>query len=218
MKPCHFSILYTLCLYKITKTLTSDISKNTFPATTSYKELADIFGNFFVDKVNKIRSQFQHDENYNIPTRNCKTLLNFQTITEEELFKTIKTMKSTTSSNDPCNTKCILNFSQILVPVWTNIINKSVVEGSVLKCWKEAIVLPVQKNHNLGMDLTNYWPISNLTFFSKLIDKVILNQLWNHFKTNKLLPNYQSAYRANHSTGTAILNFCENILQNVEKT
>ena len=126
-------------------------------------------------------------------------------------------MKSTTNSNDPCNTKFILNFSQILVPVWTNIINKSIVEGTVLKCSKEAIVLPVQKNHNLGMDLTNYQPISNLTFFSKLIEKVILNQLWNHFKTNKLLPNYQSSYRANHSTEAAILNLCDNILQNMEK-
>ena len=171
-----------------------------------------------MDKVNKIRSEFQHDENYNILTRNCKILLNFQTIVEDELFKTIKTMKSTTSSNDPCNTKFILNFSQILVPVWTNVINKSFVEGTVLNCWKEAIVLPVQKNHSLGMHLTNYRPISNLTFFSKLIEKVILNQLWNHFKTNKLLPNYQSAYRSNHSTETAILNLCDNILQNMEKT
>ena len=49
------------------------------------------------------------------------------------------------------------------------------------------------------------------------MEKIILNQLWNHFKTNNLLPNYQSAYRANHSTETAILNLCDNILQNMEK-
>ena len=133
----------------------SDTSENTLPTATSPKELANIFDNFFVDEVTKIRSKFQWDENYQIPTRNCKTLLNFQTITEEELIKTIKTMKSTASSNDPCNTEFILNFAQILAPVWTNIINKSVEEGTILKCWKEAIVLPVQKNHNLGADLTN---------------------------------------------------------------
>ena len=98
-------------------------------------------------------------------------------------------MKSTTSPNDPCNTNFILNFSKILVPVWTNIINKAIEEGTDLKCWKEAIVHPVQKNHNLGTNLTNYRPISNLTFFSKLIEKIILNQLMNHFRTNNLLPN-----------------------------
>ena len=203
-------------LYKITKSLTSDTSENTLPTATSPKELANIFANFFVDKITKIRSKFQNEENYQIPIRNCKTLLNFQTITEEELIKTIKTMKSTTSSNDPCNTEFILNFTKILAPVWTNVINKSIEEGTVLKCWKEVIVLPVQKNHNLGTDLTNYQPVNHLTLFSKLIEKIILNQLWNHFKTNNLLPNHQSAYRANHSTETAILNLCDNILQNME--
>ena len=86
------------------------------------------------------------------------------------MIKTIKTMKSTTSPNGPCNTNFILNFSKILVPVWTNTINKSIEEGIVLKCWKVAIVHPVQKNHNLGTNLTNYRPISNLNF---------------HFKTNR---------------------------------
>ena len=73
------------------------------------------------------------------------TLSNFQTITEEELFKTIKTMNSTTCSNDPCSTKFILSFSQILVPMWNNMINKSIVEGIVLQNQKEAIILPIQK-------------------------------------------------------------------------
>ena len=82
----------TKTLYKITISLTSDVSENTLPATTSHKELADIFANFLVNKVTKIRSEFQHEENYNIQTRNCKTLLKFQTITEE-LFKTIKKWK-----------------------------------------------------------------------------------------------------------------------------
>ena len=175
-------------LYKITKSLTSDTSENTLPTATSSKELANTFVNFFVDKVNKLRSKFQNDEKYQIPTRNCKTLLNFQTITEEELTKTIKTMKITTSSDDPCNTEFLLNFTEMLAPIWTNIVNKSIEEGTVLKCWKEAIVLPVQKNHNLGTDLSNYWPINHLTFFSKLMEKIIFIQLWNHFKINNLLP------------------------------
>ena len=100
---------------------------------TSNKELADTFADFFVDKVTKIKSGFQNNENFNIPTRTCTYLSYFQTITQEELTKTIKTMKSTTCPNDPCNTKFILNFSKILVPVGTNIIMKSIEEGTVLK-------------------------------------------------------------------------------------
>ena len=113
-------------LYKITKSLTSDTSENTLPTATSPKELAKMFAYFFVDKVNKIRPKFQNNKNYQMPTRNFKTLINFQTIMEEELIKTINIMKSTTSSNDPCNTEFLLNFTQMLAPIWTNIVNKSI--------------------------------------------------------------------------------------------
>ena len=57
-------------LYKITKTLTTDIKENILPSLSSNKELADIFANLFVEKVNKIRSEFRHDETYNILIRN----------------------------------------------------------------------------------------------------------------------------------------------------
>ena len=68
----------TKTLYKIPNTLTTDIRENTFPLLSSNKKLADIFANFFVERFNKIRSEFQHDESYNIPTRNCNTLSYFQ--------------------------------------------------------------------------------------------------------------------------------------------
>ena len=96
------------------------------------------------------------------------------------------------------------------------LLNQSLLQVNVLHNWKEAIILPIQKYHKLGTDLTNYQPISNLTFFSKCIEKLILNQLWDHLRITKLIPNYQSTYRANHSTETAILNMCNNILYNME--
>ena len=80
----------TKTLYKITKILTSDTSENNFPESTSNKELADTFADFFIDKVTKIKSGFQNNENFNIPTRTCKSLSNFQTITREELTKLLK--------------------------------------------------------------------------------------------------------------------------------
>ena len=80
----------TKTLYKITKILTLDTSENKFPESTSNKELADTFADFFVDKVTKIKSGLQNNENYNIPTRTCTSLSEFQTIIQEELIKPIK--------------------------------------------------------------------------------------------------------------------------------
>ena len=66
-----------------------------------------------------------------------------------------------------------LKFSQTIIPVLTKIISQSLAQGIFLQNWKKVITLPLQKDDKLGTDLTNYQPISNLTFFLEVIDKVI---------------------------------------------
>ena len=53
-------------------------------------------------------------------------------------------------------------------------------------------------------DLNSYRPISNLSFISKVVERVVATRLSEHFESQGLLPDCQSAYRANHSTETAI--------------
>ena len=48
-------------------------------------------------------------------------------------------------------------------------------------------------------------PVSNLPFVSKLIEKLVLGQLFCHFDHNNLWHTFQSAYRPKHSTETALL-------------
>jgi len=48
-------------------------------------------------------------------------------------------------------------------------------------------------------------PISNLTFLTKLIERVASAQLTGYLERNELLPQHQSAYRRGHSTETALL-------------
>ena len=48
--------------------------------------------------------------------------------------------------------------------------------------------------------LKNYGPVSNLSFLSKILEKVVFRQLSSHLLTNILFCSHQSAYRAGHST------------------
>ena len=65
---------------------------------------------------------------------------------------------------------------------------------------------PLLKKPSLDVhDLKNYRPVSNLSFVSKLVERVAVKQLVGYLEANELMPNLQSAYRKHHSTETAVL-------------
>lgn len=71
---------------------------------------------------------------------------------------------------------------------------------------KNAFVTPLIKKTGLDPDdLKSYRPISNLSFTSKLLEKVAAQQLTQHLQDNGLSDKFQSAYRAGHSTESALL-------------
>jgi len=61
-----------------------------------------------------------------------------------------------------------------VLPVLTDIVNKSLSEGKMPSSLKEAVLRPLLKKPGLDSEvLKNYRPISNLPFLSKLIEKVV---------------------------------------------
>ena len=55
--------------------------------------------------------------------------------------------------------------------------------------------------------------MSNLHYISKLIEKVVADQIDLHLENNDMLDPYQSGYRKHHSTETAMLNITNDMLQ-----
>ena len=89
---------------------------------------------------------------------------------------------------------------------WIIIINLSFTEGSFPSHFKSAHVSPLLKKPSLNKDsMKNYRPVSNLSFLSKVLEKVVVNQLNTHINSSYTSNQYQSAYRKFHSTETALL-------------
>ena len=60
--------------------------------------------------------------------------------------------------------------------------------------------------------MKNYWPVSNLSLLSKILEKVVASRLNSHINSPHTSNDYQSAYRKFHSTKTALLKIHNDIL------
>ena len=61
-------------------------------------------------------------------------------------------------------------------------------------------------------DVKFYRPISNLSVLSMVLQRLVARQFLEHLNPARLLPDLQSAYRAYHSTETAVLKVLADIL------
>jgi hypothetical protein len=76
--------------------------------------------------------------------------------------------------------------------------------------YKSTVVIPLLKKANLDHNqMANYRPVSNLSFISKTVERVVNRQLLFHIKSQSLVDHRQSAYRNHHSCETAIVSVAD---------
>ena len=105
----------------------------------------------------------------------------------------------------------------MLLPFITIMCNASLREGFLPASQKAAIITPILKKVGLDVDdAKSYRPISNLTFVSKVIERIVADQIKAFLAESDLMPPLQSAYRPGHSTETATMKVISDILDAVD--
>ena len=80
---------------------------------------------------------------------------------------------------------------------------------------KTAKVIPLFKAGD-KKSFSNYRPISILTQFSKILEKLFNNRLENFLEKYKILSDNQYGFRKNSSTSYALLKLIEDISNNID--
>ena len=109
--------------------------------------------------------------------------------------------------------RLLKQFSSYIAKPLCIVINSSLQNGIVPSLYKEGIVKPGLKKPSLASNVfVNYRPVTNLSYFSKTLERCVYSQLESHLNVNKLIPSSQSAYRKLHSTETSLLKVSNDIL------
>ena len=159
----------------------------------------------------------QNDYDYEPPSVNTPNFISFDTlgpVTVEEICKTTMCCPTTSCVLDPLPTRLLRTNVDILSPVITRIVNISITAEKCHSSQKSVLITPLLQKASLDQEsLKNYRPVSNLTFVSKLLERIVAKQLHDHLSQHQLYEKHQSAYRKRHSTETALTRVQNDILR-----
>ena len=202
----------TKSLDRLTNNLTGNDSLNPMLPRKSDEQLAKEFAEFFLTKIDK----FNGVPAYSSEESDVPRLRSFSPMIEQEVRRVINSMQNKSCELDPFPTKLLKLLMDKCLPHIMKIVNASLMSGVFSKKRKTSVVRPLIKKLGLALIHKSYRPVSNLSFFSKLIEKCALLQFSEHCNQYNLIPDFQSAYRGGYSSETALIKLVNDILWTME--
>ena len=136
----------------------------------------------------------------------------FHEVNEGHIFKQLTTLNPQKASGiDNISGKFLKDGAKLLALPISQIWNLSIKLATFPSNCKIAKITPLYKK-GCRTDPKNYRPISLLPIVSKVIEKVVHQQLQEYLDNNEILYKFQSGFRSNHSTDTCLSYLSDKIL------
>ena len=186
--------MITKKLYSLVNGLMGRTSENPMPKGESDDQLEENFVDFFMEKIKKICDSLHDYDVYKPCFSESNKFSEFVPLSEQEVAAIIGKMASKSCEIDPIPTTLLKKVLPSVIGPITAIVNCSITQGIFAQHWKMAIIWPLLKKAGLALILSNFHPVSNLSFLSKVVECAVLKQFNEHCTRNDLIPDYQSAY------------------------
>src|SRR6218665_350866 len=179
---------------------------------------ADDFLASYTAKILGVRRATENASAPHHPTTDC-CLPTVNEVTTEEVRRLIITSPPKSCELDPIPTFLLQELLDVLLPLFTMLCNRSIRDGVLPSSQKRSILLPVLKGDGLdAANPVNYRPIANVSFVSKIIEKIVACQLIAYLDRNNLLPPCQPGFRKFHSTETLLLRLLSDIYGAIDRS
>ena len=207
----------------INETLSKKGNKSPFPtslningiAVTNKLDIANTFNTFYTNVGDELAKGITYsgtnDFTHYLRNRpNNKLSLN--EVNEQSVTKIIENLRPKSSCGfDDMSSKFLKQITTSIIKPLTLVINQIFNTGIFPDKLNIAKVVPIFKKGDDTLP-NNYRPISILPVISKVIEKIICNQLSSYFENDKLFYDSQYGFRPNHSIEQATLELTDRII------
>jgi hypothetical protein len=185
------------------------------------EKVVDVFSSFFLSIAENLNLHQVGKEDANAFLKDAFPCefhgMKIVPTSEAEIKSIILSLKSKNLSGYVQITCKILKAYAFLIsgPL-SHIFNHSLNTGVFPDCLKISIVKPLFKKGDKS-SMTNYRPISLLTVFSKVLEKIMYNRLSHHMHTNNILVPEQFGFRQGKSTENAAFKLTDSVLKSINQ-
>ena len=180
---------------------------------TEYLDIANGFNNFFSTVGPKLASDIeQSDVQFDsFLSESNPVSFNFSKISETDILKICRQMKPKLSSGvDFISNNLLKHIAPIIITPLHYLINLSLETGYIPGELKISKIIPIFKDGDCH-SFTNYRPISLISSFAKLLEKIVSKQLLGFLTSHNILYKHQYGFRAKHNTSQPVLHFADKI-------
>ena len=200
------------------KTTVTDtfITSNGIPCTDN-TDIANDFNTYFTTVGNTLAANVPQTDNDPIELIESNPDNFFcSPTTPAEINNIILHSKSKKSTGfDNIDSYIVKQIAPQIVNQLANIFNKSFLTGIVPTKLKIAKVIPLYKTKDPAL-FCNYRPISLLPVFSKILERLMYNRLYNFLTEHNILSMNQFGFRKKYSTFLPLMDLVDNITKNID--
>lgn len=171
---------------------------------TNELQIAEELNSFFIQSVKEIAACIPYVKYENNIQINQQMHFEFDVINITELKTIMKTMNNKKDQHFLTIRTLLVNFDLVGQSLH-HLVIKSLQSGTFPDILKEAYIVPIKKVPNTKAP-NEIRPVNMLPVLSKLLEKVVYNQLSKYFEINNLLYETQSGFRKQHNC-ESLLNF-----------
>ena len=176
-------------------------------------QIADAFNTYFGNIGKQLASKIPQTPHAISSARVSNSMSLFNTTTDEvsKLISSLNVRKGNRINDMPTSVLKLSN--NVISPFLCVVFNDCMTQGCYPDLLKIAHVVPIFKK-GIKVDCSNYRPISLLSNFNRIFEKILYSRTYKYFEKFKLLNFHQYGFRKKHSTNMAIYDILETKLSN----